>query len=205
MKRKLLFVASFMMLSMYVNAQQEVGSLTFQPKAGLNIATYTDAEDTKVRFGFAGGAELEYQMAKKFSMATGVLYSMQGLRTDVSTGFGSANVTFKTDYINIPIIANVYVAKGLAIKFGIQPGFNVKASCKANSELGGSESVSLAKIGAIVNTFDFSIPVGLSYESKNYVLDARFNIGVTRVFDNEGVDSRNRVFQFTVGRKFSLK
>jgi hypothetical protein len=143
-------------------------------------------------------------MTKKFSMAAGVLYSMQGIRTDAETFYGSGKVTFKTDYINIPIIANVYLFKGLALKFGLQPGFNINAKYYVTSGGYWSDSSSLSNIGVKVKTFDLAIPVGLSYETKYLVLDARYNVGVTKVFDNEGADSRNCVFQFTIGHKFRL-
>ena len=66
-----------------------------------------------------------------------------------------------------------------------------------NSELGsGSKEVDSAE------SFDFSIPVGLSYEFNNVVLDARYNFGVTSVAD--GGDAKNSVFQFTLGYKFAL-
>lgn len=51
-------------------------------------------------------------------------------------------------------------------------------------------------------TVDLSIPVGLSYEYQGIVLDARYNIGVTKIADN--VDHYNNVIQITVGYKFSL-
>ena len=101
------------------------------------------------------------------------------------------------DAINIPILANVYVVKGLAVKVGIQPAFKVNEEMKMNSELGsGSKEVDSAE------SFDFSIPVGLSYEFNNVVLDARYNFGVTSVAD--GGDAKNSVFQFTLGYKFAL-
>jgi hypothetical protein len=51
-------------------------------------------------------------------------------------------------------------------------------------------------------TVDFSIPVGMSYEINNFVFDARYNWGVTKVFD--GSDSKNSVFQITLGYKLDL-
>ena len=39
-----------------------------------------------------------------------------------------------------------------------------------------------------VNTFDFAIPVGLSYEFYNFVIDARYTFGVTKVFDQDVID-----------------
>ena len=51
-------------------------------------------------------------------------------------------------------------------------------------------------------SFDISIPVGLSYEIADFVIDARYNWGISKVL--EGFDSKNAVFQFTVGYKFAL-
>ena len=57
--------------------------------------------------------------------------------------------------------------------------------------------------GAKIKTFDFAIPVGASYEYQNFVLDARYNIGVTKVADIDDAGC-NSVFQLTLGYKFSL-
>ena len=179
--------------------RNSVGLVTFQPKVGLNIARNTDAEGTDPRLGLAAGAEFEYQIKEKFSMAAGVVYSWQGFKESGNTPYGYATITYKLDYINIPIVANAYVYKGLALKFGIQPGFNI--SSKVTVDMNGSSRT--GSISRDVKTFDLAIPVGLSYETKfGLVVDARYNIGVTKVF--EGLDCRNCVAQLTVGYKFSL-
>ena len=49
-----------------------------------------------------------------------------------------------------------------------------------------------------------SIPVGLSYEYANVVLDARYNWGVTKVADLGDNSPKNSVFQITLGYKFDL-
>lgn len=87
--------------------------------------------------------------------------------------------------------------KGLAVKLGIQPAFNVSDKVKFS---GGGSSLENEDLGA--ESFDFSIPVGLSYEYSNVVFDARYNFGVTNIAD--GGDSKNSVFQFTLGYKFAL-
>ena len=110
-------------------------------------------------------------------------------------------VTSKTDYVNIPIMANIYLVQGLALKLGIQPAFNVNASYTASTQ-GIDVSASLSDFGVKVKSFDFAIPVGLSYEFNNIVIDGRYNIGVTKMVEND--DSKNSVFQFTLGYKFSL-
>lgn len=177
--KKIMLIAAFMVASIGAFAQHSVGSFTIQPKVGLNIANVTDADDADPRIGFVGGAELEYQATDIFSITGGVLYSMQGAKADDETS--------KLDYINIPILANVYVTKGLAVKLGIQPAFNVNSKGSADVD---------------AKSFDFSIPVGLSYEFSNVVLDARYNWGLTKISENG--DSKNSVFQITLGYKFDL-
>ena len=199
--KKLFLVASMMMLSVGAFAQHKVGSLTIQPKVGLNVANYKSSEDTDARIGLAAGAEFEYQLTNLFSLSAGALYSMQGAKVTGEAQGIKAKMTAKTDYINIPILANIYVAEGFAVKFGIQPGFNVNSSYTTSAQ-GIDVSGSLSDLGVDIKSFDFAIPVGLSYEFNNFVVDGRYNIGVTKMVD--GDDSKNFVFQFTVGYKFSL-
>lgn len=105
-------------------------------------------------------------------------------------------MTTKLDYINIPVLANVYVAKGLAVKLGLQPGFNVNSSVKVSSDNASAEKDVDSK------TVDLSIPIGLSYEFNNFVIDGRYNWGVTKVAKDS--DCKNSVFQFTIGYKLPL-
>ena len=56
--------------------------------------------------------------------------------------------------------------------------------------------------------FDFSIPVGISYQFKVPVtIDARYQIGLSKL-NKESIpgvkDSKNSVFTLTVGYKFAL-
>lgn len=201
--KKLFFVASILMLSLSAYAQHAVGSLTIQPKVGLNIANYTNADGADPRIGLVVGAELESQITHRFSLSVGALYSMQGAKANVLSDGYNVKTTLKTDYINIPIMANVYVAQGFALKAGIQPGFNIKSGYSASAQ-GVSVSGSLSDLGVNVQTLDFAIPVGLSYEYRNFVIDGRYNIGLTNVVKGDIDKSKNSVFQFTIGYKFNL-
>ena len=99
----------------------------------------------------------------------------------------------KLDYINVPILANYYVIPGLAIKAGIQPGFLMSA--KDND--GNSFKDEMKKV-------DISIPLGASYEFENFVIDARYNLGLTKGNKNGDKSRKNSVLMFTVGYKFAL-
>ena len=182
--KKFMMMVAMAFATLTASAQAEAGTLTLKPLVGINVANITDGNgDAKV--GLAAGAELGYQLNESFAVTAGAIYSMQGAKND--------GVKMNLDYINIPILANYYITKGLAVKAGIQPAFKVKSEAKA-------DVVSVDMDG--FKSFDLSIPVGLSYEISDFVIDARYNWGMTKVL--EGFDSKNTVFQFTVGYKFAL-
>ena len=192
--KKLFLAVVAMMISAATFAQNEVGQLTIQPKVGVNIANITDADDADPRIGLAAGAEFEYGLTDNIGLSAGVLYSMQGVNTTIIDD----DCTWKLDFLNVPILANFYVAKGFAVKLGVQPGFKLSSKAKFKGS-GGSKEV---EVEDGVKSVDLSIPVGLSYQYQNIVFDARYNWGVTKIVDD--VDSKHSVFQITVGYKFSL-
>lgn len=173
--KKLFIMAAIVLSSVSAFAQSRVGTTTLQPKIGLNVSTVGDGD---WKAGFAFGAELQHQFSRKAAIAGGLIYSFQGNKHN--------DYTWNPGYLNIPITLNYYVAKGFALKAGLQPGFMVSKDDAKE-----------------VNTFDLAVPVGMSYEFDNIVLDARYNIGVTKV-PKHGPDGYTNVLQFTIGYKFKL-
>ena len=202
-----MIMAAFMVAAVTANAQGEVGSLTIQPKIGMNLANVVNAKnigDSKLLVGMAGGVEAEYVVADKFSVALGALYSKQGCAFKIPDGLAVPvdYVHMSLDYLNIPIVANYYIIPGLAIKAGIQPSFLMGANLKAKAN-GNTSSV---KIKDDLKTFDLAIPLGASYEYKNVVFDVRYNLSVLKL-NKEKADKnlRNSVIQFTLGYKLPIK
>ena len=192
--KKLMMIAIMMIAAVSANAQNEAGQASIKPMAGINLATMTKTDDSKMRVGLAAGLEFEYGVADNFGISAGVLYSMQGVK---GTGYwlgggGQVDLTYKFDYINVPILANYYIVPGLAIKAGVQPGFNVKKNVAVEAA-GVKEDATVDD----VKGFALSIPVGLSYEFSNVVLDARYNLGVTKAIKD--VDSKHSYFTITLG------
>ena len=134
--------------------------------------------------------------------------------------------------LNIPILVNFHVWKGLTIKTGIQAEYVMSARIKGKSdgfyypgELIPFESYNNdgilyritgektntsgdANMGAKsrFHTTTMSIPVGISYEYKNFELDARYHWGVSKViksYDKED-DIRSSMLLLTLGYKFNL-
>ena len=92
-----------------------------------------------------------------------------------------------------------YVVPGLAVKAGAQFGFRMSAKEKISKD-GNSANINI-KDG--VEGFNFAIPVGISYEYKNVVLDGRYIFGATKSFKNVE-KNKTSLFQITLGYKFAL-
>ena len=199
--KKVLMIAAMMIATLSANAQNELGQITLKPMAGINLATMTKTDDSKMRVGLAAGVEAEYGLAEDLGVSAGVLYSMQGVKGTTNIAGVKIDQTYKLDYINIPILANYYIVKGLAIKAGIQPAFKVTSKAKFEGSYSGSKMSEEENIDG-TKGFYLSVPFGLSYEISNVVIDARYNLGVTKAIKD--VDCKHSWFTFTLGYKFAL-
>lgn len=194
--KKIFVTMAAALLAVTMNAQNKIGELSIAPTIGLNSATLSGdgVTEAKAMMTFAVGANFEYGVSKDFGVTAGLIYSMQGAQVK------GADVKEKLNYLNVPILANYYVAKGLALKAGIQPGILLSA----NMEASGGGTTGSVDIKEECSNIDFTIPVGASYEISNFVIDARYNIGLTNIYDS-GDPVKNSVVQIAIGYKFSLK
>ena len=191
----MLLMATVALTASSQNTMRENGTFTLQPKLGIGIGTLSGNYTTrpgvsdKVRVGLVAGVEGEYYANEWLGIAAGLNYSQQGWKMK---GNG-VDETYKFDFLNIPLTADFYVAKGLALKTGVQFGFLLSAK------------VEDADVKDSCKKFNFSIPVGISYEISDFVLDFRYNIGLKNMnnLDN-GNKLRSDLVQFTVGYKFGL-
>ena len=191
----MLVMATVAMTASAQNTLRDKGSFTLQPKAGVGIGTIAGSwttiggEKDKARIGFVAGLEGEYYAADWFGLAVGLNYAQQGFKFEAE----DYKETTKLDYLNVPIVGNFYVAKGLALKTGFQFGFLMNAKIED------------ADIKDACEKLNLSIPIGISYEISNFVLDLRYNLGLTKTNKpDNGSKARSDLFQITVGYKFAL-
>ena len=191
--KKLFLATAIMMATVSVFAQHSAGDVTLQARLGFCAADFNNTSDTKTRVEAVVGPELEYFMTNRFSLGAGVLYSQQGAKQD------KVDVTYKIDYLTMPITANFYVWKGLALRTGLQPGINISSKVTAPNQKVDTKDA--------IKNFDLELPLGISYEYRHFVVDARYTFGLTEIFDQSKVDldSRNLTFQLSVAYKFNLK
>ena len=184
--KKLFLIAVMMVATLGASAQQ----MFIKPMVGADLTTLTgDVENTKMKVGLVAGAEFGYNLSEQFGLTAGLLYSMQG------TKIKNVDKGNNMDYLNIPVLANYYIIPGLAIKAGIQPGFLMSAKHDG------------VDIKDFYKGFDLSVPLGLSYEISDFVIDARYNLGVSNIMDKDLSKAlgdpkvHNSVIMLTIGYK----
>lgn len=200
--KKILFMLAVMALPLMAHAQKAPNTITIYPRIGVNWSKFSgdkiyyaydagsmdQTADSKYRAGFTAGAEVQYQFTNTVAASIGALYSRQGSDyEDLPAGFGKSP-SVKTDNILVPVLLVGTTNFGLSVKAGVQADFCVNDD----------DMEAIRKVG-------LSIPIGLAYEWNHIVLDARYNIGVTKVFKSYyGDDQHNSTFLVTLGYGFDL-
>ena len=194
-----MMIAAMMVATLSASAQEvEVGQFYLKPMVGATMAKVTGG-DMKMKVGLVGGAEVGVKVAEPFDVTAGLLFMMQGGKGKDSEFTKNASTTLT--YLNVPIMAHVYVLPGLALKAGVQPGFLLTSKAKWSDTESGKwvDYDTTSKDG--LNKFDLSIPMGISYEFSNFIIDARYNLGLTKVMKDPAPSSKNSVIMLTVGYK----
>ena len=231
MKRLSILVA-VLTVSLMTLAQPSAGSFSLIPRLGVNFANMTNNEvvvdlmqqehtlKSRIKPGLMVGFDAEYQATSDLFMSLGLQYSRQGSRfpdferKDGEFVEGYSDWHTDLDYLNVPLLFGYRIAKGFSVKAGLQLGLL----------LGGKEKMSYTDITIldggtrkqgnavpletdvkdVYKSVDLSIPLALSYEFENVILDARYNFGLTRIHQLDVVKSRNSVIQLSVGYRFQV-
>ena len=202
MMKKMMMAVTMMVFAMSASAQREEGTLTIQPKVGFNVSIlYMNDKnvDNEGRSGYCSGVELEYQIKNWFSLSGGVLYSQDGGKFKLKDQHTTEEAHL--DYIHVPVLANFYVWKGLALKVGLQPGFKVRE--KLYPSTSGIVLPEKYQLGDKAEGFDLRMPIGISYDFGGVVLEFRTSSGLVKTFHNR--DYVNGSATLSIGYKFALK
>ena len=226
--KRIITLAFLSAISLASFAQSKVGTWSVIPHVGVSIASLThqsggievgDNQSQEVkpqaRPGFTGGVDVMYQAYDNVGLSIGLSYVQAGCKyKDVDdNGVIWHDHYDRMDYISVPLVAHSYIAPGLSINVGVAPSFLIYGKYHAGMQTydvdtdGHRTNVKEAEIDQDIKNglrnFTLSIPVGISYEYENVVLDARYNVGVLNAY-KYGLTARNKVFEVSVGYKFDL-
>ncbi|MFL9836353.1 porin family protein [Flavobacterium sp. ST-75] len=198
-----LFSAGILMIGAITTANaQSSDALTpsFGIKGGVNFASITgdDFDSPDSRTSFHVGVLAEFPLTEMFSLQTEALYSGQGFESDLDGEIfgGEGKVEYQLDYINVPVLAKVYILDGLSIEAGPQFGFKVNEEIDANANADDGD-LNLDE----AEDFDFGVAAGVTFETPmGLFATGRYTQGFTDIVNNR--DVKNSVFQIGIGYKF---
>ena len=167
---------------------------SFGVKAGMNISSVSNLDESKSRVGLNAGVFMNAPLAATFSIQPELLYNSKGVKWDFgSEGSGST----VGNYLSIPVMFQYNATPKFYLEAGPEFSFLVSAKDKWDGE---SEDVK-----EYYKSFDFGIGLGAGYYIlPNLGVNARYVAGFTDIIkDNESDDSyKNNVFQIGLFYKF---
>ena len=174
---KSVLVISFCLVFVFMGQAQ----IRFGGKAGLNISSFVgkDVEDVKSIAGFHAGGLVQVPIFKLFSLQPEVYISTQGGKAESDEDVERINLT----YLQIPVLVKCKSPIGIFAETGPQLGVILKATDKYNGEN--------TNIKSYLKETDFLWVFGAGYEFGMIGFYARYNLGITKIYEN----ARNSVFQ----------
>ena len=234
MKKKIVIMLVLLLAVVGAKAQEvenPVGRFSVIPRIGVSLANWSGLTletldgtslESKYQAGFMGGVDVEYCINKSLGITLGAYYARQGMRfpdceltenAEKGEYTGIKNHHVNLDYIQVPLMLKAYLVEGLSVNAGVQVGF-LCGDGKVKRE---ETDIQKDKNGSITyknmqetealwpaKKVDVAIPLGLSYEYMNVILDARYNVSLTKASKGDWDNCKNKALTFTVGYRFTL-
>jgi len=178
--------------------------------AGVSFAKFTGGDATiggissGSRTGFMGGGVVNIPISEMFSVRPEALYVQKGARyTDQGATAG-----FNLDYIEIPalFVVTVPTSGSVSPEFFAGPQVSFRVGCALTASGGNSASASISCADAGVDevaTTDFGAVFGAGVTISNFMVQAAFDLGLTKVDSSSDPDDlKNQAITIMVGWLF---
>lgn len=198
----------FVLIAAAIVCMSASAQVQFGAKVGFDM-THFWGEDAPSGWqpNYQVGLMMEYKFNPKFAIAPEVVFAAQGgkendkIDVEEVPGMVEAKGTFHTNYINVPLMLKFYATPAFSIDFGPQVGFNVYSKMTASGKAGNIEAKETVDLKDMTNTVDFGLGLGATYNlTNNAFVQARYNLGLTKVFEDSQVKNGN--LQIAFGMKF---
>ena len=201
--RKLFALLLLWLPVLQLSAWKEPGTTTIYPRVGFNLSKFSGDKiytgintfdgvagtiPARFKVGFTMGVEAQHQFSNALAGSIGLLYSQQGTAfkktSDIEFDF-----KMKENNLIVPVMLVATTKYNIDFKLGLQPEFRVSKA-----------------FDKVLNKVSLSIPVAISYEYRNVVLDLRYNIGVSHVYKEQSSydASRGQTVMLTLGYGIDL-
>ena len=178
----------------------------FGVKAGVNFANvwgedtdpvngypYYGWDEKKSRIGFVGGVYSTIVLAKIFAIQPELLFTMQGAVYEL----GDTKAILKLNYIQLPVLLKFYIPMAGNVKPNLFAGpyGSYNLSAKEKMEVAEVEIYDV-EIDEIIQKFDYGIVFGIGFDfivfnDKQLTVDARYNLGLAKIFKDVPVPGTN--------------
>ncbi len=182
MKFYLVALATTFLLTTAVNSQ----NINLGLKGGLNVYNINNDNNSEYdsKLGFHAGLIGHIHLTRQFAVQPELVYSVQGAKYTN----GGIESKLNLGYINIPVLLQYMFDNGFRLQAGPQIGFMLNAK----TEIGDVKTD--VKDG--FKTVDFGLGFGAGYVTPSgFGIDARYNLGLSNINENDAVKSTNRGFQ----------
>ncbi|MDR2269498.1 MAG: PorT family protein [Sphingobacterium sp.] len=190
MKKSIAFIA-LIIGALGVKAQQ----IEIIPKAGINIGSQSikDGINGKSKVGFQGGLGLNLATgAPGFSVQPELNFVNKG----ASYNIGSIKEKINVNYLELPVLAK-YAYGPIYVNAGPSIGLRTGQDDKSKLALGNLKKV------------DFGVQMGLGLALQaglgKFIIDGRYNLGLSNISEIKGQNIKNRGMQFSLGYAIPLK
>ena len=189
-----------LLIVLFITATLQAQEISFGVKAGLNLSYLRIKDnvlvDSKMKSGFHIGGVGEMKVSKLFAIETQLLYSQQNSVLEIklsafrqSDSRGSEpvfeedlEIDYQLGYLNLPILAKIYIIDGFNVFLG--PQFCFLVSDKENYDF---------------KNFDYGFMGGLGYQlNSGLFFSANYYYGSSDI-SNQKIGIKQEVIQISVG------
>lgn len=162
-------------------------------KAGLNVSNikFSNVSNKNMdpRFGLHIGGLAHIHITPAFGIQPELVYSTEGAKQQVGS---DGEVTWKTDYINLPIMLQYMFDNGFRLEAGPQLGLMVNAKSEDENGIEATE-------GNFFKSGNVALGVGISYLSYSGLgVGGRYNAGLSNILEEGNGTGRPNTFQASI-------
>lgn len=191
--KKIFALVAVAIVCMSASAQTQFGF-----KVGFDMTNFWGENvEHGMKPSYQFGVLMEHHFTDKLAISPEVVFASQGGKFD--------DITYNTNYINVPVMLKYYVSPNFSIDFGPQLGVNVYSKLSAD---GIDDALDLKDA---TKDIDFGLGLGGTYNlTENAFVQARYTMGLTKAFGELKLgelgtyesEAKNGNIQIAFGMKF---
>ncbi|MCR5314335.1 MAG: PorT family protein [Bacteroidaceae bacterium] len=183
---------------------------TFGVRAGLNFGKQNaldDQADRDFRLGYQVGVAVDANLARSFSVNTGVLMIQKGWKQGYSDAGGKIDVKDNATYFEIPVLASYRVELSDQAQFQLNLGpyfaFGAfgKQKVESNYNMGNSEIDSFDEYRGN-KKFDCGVSIGAGFTFSQIYVGLNYERGLINVSRNTNNKFQNGAIALSLGYNF---